>query len=288
MGLVEHGQIPPGGTKLVLQFFVARHLVQANDEIIQVLEGISARRGGFEFFGEHAKFQPELLEHFVAPLLNQTAWSDDHHPARVGPHDEFTDVKTRHDGLSGSGIVRQHEAQRLTRQHGFVNGGDLVRQRVHVGRVDGHHRVEKKSQVDALGFHGQLERLAVPVEGPGPLGSCHADSGFVAAVQKPVLERSGLSLIDQCDGPLGNGNDRHNRHNLGRFDAFQGQAWGDGFEGNHCKGLELRRKLLNRFRQSERYLMVAKASAAKTIIATTVKKAHPKLRGSLPLGCRLA
>ena len=80
---------------------------------------------------------------------------------------QLADVETGHDGLAGAGIVGQDEAQRLRGQHRLVDGRDLVRQRVHVRRVDGHHRVEEEGQVDALGLDGELEVLAVAIEGPG-------------------------------------------------------------------------------------------------------------------------
>ena len=103
---------------------------------------------------------------------------------------KFADVKARHDGLAGTGIVRQDEPQRLPRQHRLVNGGDLVRQRFDVRRVDRHHGVEQERQVDALGFDGELERLAVAVEGPWPFDGGEADACFVGPAQQPLLERT--------------------------------------------------------------------------------------------------
>jgi len=80
--------------------------------------------------------------------------------AGVGTHDEFADVKAGHDGLARAGVVRQDEPQRLARQHGFIDRRDLVGQRLHVGRVNGHHGIEQKGEVNALGLDHELESLA--------------------------------------------------------------------------------------------------------------------------------
>jgi len=88
----------------------------------------------------------------------------------MGAHDEFADVEASHDGLACAGIVGEDEPEWLGRQHRLVNGGDLVRERVDVGRVDGHHRVEQESQINALGFNDQFEGLAIAFEGPWTLG----------------------------------------------------------------------------------------------------------------------
>ena len=124
---VEHDQVPAGSAELLLQVFVARHLIETNDEVINVFKWIAARGGGFQVFGEDAEFQAELLEHFLAPLIDQAARGDDDNAPGVGTHDEFSNVKPRHDGLARAGVVGQNKAQRLARQHGFVNSSDLVR-----------------------------------------------------------------------------------------------------------------------------------------------------------------
>ena len=69
-----------------------------------------------------------------------------------------------HDCFSGTGVVGQHEAKRLTREHGLVNCGDLMRERLHIRRVDGHHRVEKKGEVYALRLDRQFKGIAITIE----------------------------------------------------------------------------------------------------------------------------
>ena len=60
--------------------------------MINVLEGISSRGSGFQVFSENAKFQTELLEHFLAPLFDEAAGRNDENATRVRAHDQFADV----------------------------------------------------------------------------------------------------------------------------------------------------------------------------------------------------
>lgn len=54
--------------ELGLQVLVA--VVQAEDELVVVLKGIAARRGLLQHGREDPELQPELLEEFVAHLLD--------------------------------------------------------------------------------------------------------------------------------------------------------------------------------------------------------------------------
>ena len=189
VGFVEDDQVPAGGAELFLQLLVARHLVEADDQLMMVFERIAARRGLLQKRRVDAELQTELLEQLVAPLLDEAAGSDDENAAGVGAHDEFADVEPGHDRLARAGVVGQDEAQRLARQHRLVDGGDLVRQRLHVRGVDRHHRVEQKREVDALGFAGELERRAVAVEGPRALDRGDADGRLIGAAEQPLFHR---------------------------------------------------------------------------------------------------
>ena len=212
MGFVEHDQIPRQRAQSFSWRSSLRDIWSSRTmRWSMVLERIAARRGGFQFFGEDAELQAELLEQFIAPLLDQAAGGDDEDAAGVGPHDELADVEAGHDGLARAGVVGQDKPQRLARQHGLVDGGDLVRQRLHVRRVDGHHRVEQEGEVNALGLDGELERLAVAVEGPGALGGGEGDVGFVGAVEEAFLERAVGGLVDDLHRAFGDGNHGNNR-----------------------------------------------------------------------------
>ncbi len=130
--LVEHDQIPTCGAEFFLEFLITRHLIQANDEGVDVFKRIAARGSHFHVSGKDVELQPELFEHFLAPLIDQTARRDDDDAPGIGPQNEFADVKTRHDRLTRAGVVGEDKSQRLAWQHGFIHGGDLMREWIHI------------------------------------------------------------------------------------------------------------------------------------------------------------
>ena len=62
-----------------------------------------------------------------------------------------------------------------------------MRQRLHVRRVDRHHRVEEKGEVDALRFARELEGGSVAVEGPRPLHRGTLNLLLVRRAEQPFL-----------------------------------------------------------------------------------------------------
>jgi hypothetical protein len=140
-------------------------------------------------------------------------------PPGVCPHDEFADVEARHDGLPGSRVVGQDEPEGLAGQHRFVDGGDLVRERVHVRGVDCHHRVEQEREVDSLRLAGQLERGRVAVEGPGPRDRRRGNRRLVVLAEEPLLECPVGQLVDDLDGPVRDDVDGDDRANEVWFEA---------------------------------------------------------------------
>lgn len=71
------------------------------------------------------------------------AGADDETALQIATDDQFFDQKAGHDGFAGTGIVGQQIPQGLSRKHRLINRGDLVRQRIHQGGVDGKHRIEQ-------------------------------------------------------------------------------------------------------------------------------------------------
>lgn len=126
MGFVEDYQVPAGGAELGLEILVVRHLVESHDHLMMILERVIRRRRRFEGRRVDVELQAELLEQLVAPLIHETTGGDDQDASRVGPHDEFADVKPRHDGLARAGVVGEHVAQRLPGEHRLVDGGNLM------------------------------------------------------------------------------------------------------------------------------------------------------------------
>ena len=78
---------------------------------------------------------------------------------QIASDQKLLDEQSRHDGLAGSGIVGEQEAQRLAGQHLFVDGGDLVRQGIDVRGVDREIGVEEVSKPDAVGFRNQSQQV---------------------------------------------------------------------------------------------------------------------------------
>jgi hypothetical protein len=81
-----------------------------------------------------------------------TAGRDNQAALQVATDQQFLDEKTGHDRLAGAGVVRQQEAQRLTRQHLAVDSRYLVGERLDLGSADGEVGVEKMRQTDAVRF----------------------------------------------------------------------------------------------------------------------------------------
>ena len=139
VGFVAHHQVITaiGRSKQGLQIFAAGQFVQPGDGEIVFQEPI-AGAGRFQLVvGEDVERQLKAAMQLVLPLLGQAPGAYDQAALQVAAHDQFLHQQPGHDGLAGAGVVRQQEAQRLARQHSLVNGGDLVRQRLHQGGVDG-------------------------------------------------------------------------------------------------------------------------------------------------------
>jgi hypothetical protein len=137
--------------------------------LVKAFEGVSGGGSSLKRRSEQVELESEFLEQLVSPLFNQASWRYDEDTTRVRAHDQLSDIQPSHDGLSGARIVSQDETQGLSWQHRLVYRGNLVRQRFDVGRMDGHHRIEKEGQVDSLGFYGELEGVSVSFKGPGVL-----------------------------------------------------------------------------------------------------------------------
>jgi hypothetical protein len=212
VSFVEYDQIPSCGTELGLEearllfvaivLFAAGKLIEPNDQQIVILEDVSAGRRCVTA-GEDKEGQAELLEQLVLPLINQASGGDDEHAASVCPHDQFADVEPGHDRFAGPGIVGEYVAKRLAGKHRLVNGGDLVRKGIDVRRVNGHHRIEEKGQVDPLGLASELERCCVAVEGPGPLDRGNGNGRFVGGAEKALLETPVGQLVEDLNRVVG-------------------------------------------------------------------------------------
>ena len=103
----------------------------------------------------------------VLPLLGEAAGTDDETALEVPAGDQLLDEQPRHDGLAGARVVGEQEAKGLPGQHGFVDRGDLMRQRLDDRSVHGEHGVEEMGETDPLRLGDEAEQRAVAVEAPG-------------------------------------------------------------------------------------------------------------------------
>ena len=224
VGLVADHQVPAavGGLELLLHVLVARELVESGDDEVGLQEPVAGARGLQLVVGEDLEGQVEAPVQLVLPLLGQAAGADDQAALQVAAGDQLLDEQARHDGLAGTGVVGQQEAQRLARQHGLVDGGDLVRQRVDHGGVHRQHRVEQVRQADAVGLGDQTEERAVAVEAPGPALLHQLQTGLVVAVEQLVGDLAVRGLVGQLQGLGAEPLDADHRHQGIGDDAADG------------------------------------------------------------------
>jgi hypothetical protein len=197
--LVADDQVPAAirELELLLQVFVAGELVEAGDHQVVLLEPVAGTRGLELVVGEDLERQLEAAVELVLPLLGETAGADDQAALGDRRGHQLLDEQPGHDGLAGAGIIGQEEAQRLARQHGLVDGGDLVRQRLDVGGVHRHHGVEQVGEADALRFGNQAEECAITVETPGSPDLHDFEPWFVVAIEELIGDFPGRRLVSQ-------------------------------------------------------------------------------------------
>ena len=117
-------------------------------------KGVATGRGLLKLGWKNTELQAELFVQLVSPLFDQATRCHDQNAMRIGAHDELTDVEACHDRLASARIVSQDKSERLPGKHRFVDGSDLVRQRIDVRSVNRHHRIKEECQVDAFSFAG--------------------------------------------------------------------------------------------------------------------------------------
>lgn len=197
VGLVHNDKVPIDGGQLVEDVLVAAELVEPGDAQVVFLEPVAGTRRREALVGEDLKGEVEPFLQLVLPLFNEAARGNDEATVHVTPDDEFLDEQPGHDGLSRAGIVGEQEAQGLAPQHGFIDGGDLVREGLDGGRVDGDVRVEEERVPQPLGLRDEPEGLGIGREGKGAALLNQRQALLLVAVQE-FLARASLG-IDEGD-----------------------------------------------------------------------------------------
>ena len=110
--LIADNQIPLGDLELFLQGFIPRELIQPADTKVCLGEYITAGGGFDAVIGQNFKAEMKLGIQLVLPLFRQTAGRYDQTAFQVAAGDQLPDEQPGHDGLAGTGVIRQHKAQR--------------------------------------------------------------------------------------------------------------------------------------------------------------------------------
>ena len=84
--LIDDDQIPMGEPQLFLQVNVPGELVYPRDHQVDVVEGVARTRCFDLLARKQRERQAEFFEHFILPLIDQTARRDDQHALGVRPH----------------------------------------------------------------------------------------------------------------------------------------------------------------------------------------------------------
>ena len=156
MGLVADDQVPLGGLgELFLEILIAGEHVEPRDQPVAVVEGIARARGFDHAPCQDVELQTEFLAKFVLPLLDEASRGDDQAALQVAPCAQLLDQQPGHDRFARPRIVCQQEAQRLTRQHLAIDGGDLVRQWIDQAGVNGEIGIEMMRERDPVRFRDQ-------------------------------------------------------------------------------------------------------------------------------------
>jgi capsular polysaccharide biosynthesis protein len=120
MRLVADYEVPFGCSgQLGLQVVRVRRHVEPNNEPVALDERVAGDRGLDLIARQRVKMQTEFLGKLILPLLDEISRSDNQAAVEIAADHE----QARHDGFTGARIVREQEAQRLTRQHLAVNDG---------------------------------------------------------------------------------------------------------------------------------------------------------------------
>ena len=149
---------------------------------------------------EKVKLKSEFRRHFIVPLLTQTARGNNEYASGIGSHDQFTDKQTSHDGFTGTRIIGKDESQRLPGKHGFIDCGNLMGKRLHIGSVDGHHRIKEISQADAIGFCCPFEILSGDIKTPRAFRLCNGETCFIFPCQQTFPQAAIIALIKKNGG----------------------------------------------------------------------------------------
>ena len=170
MRFIADNEIPVRYPQFFLNGIVTSQFIQPGDGKADLLKGI-AGHGGFDaVVGENFKTQMKFVVQFVLPLFRQAAGADDETTPEIATGHEFLDEQPGHDGLARTGIIGQYITQGDAAQHFLIDGGNLVRQRLYIRRVDGEIGIKQMCVMDTPCFGSKAQLCAVGIKTPGKMG----------------------------------------------------------------------------------------------------------------------
>ena len=167
------------------EILASSDLVDSTDQLVPLGEHVPGMGAVEQLLGDDVEAKPELVEQLVLPLVGQASGCDHQDAFGIAPDDQLFDVEARHDRLARAGVVGEQEPQGLAGEHFAVDGFDLVGERVDLAGGERQVGVEEMGQMDAAGFGGQPEEVAVAVKAPGATGALvDLEGALVAAVEQ--------------------------------------------------------------------------------------------------------
>lgn len=190
MRFIADDKIPVRYPQFFLNGIVAGQLVQPRDGKAGLLKGV-ARNGGFQTVaGQDFKTKVKLAKKLILPLLGKAAGADDQAALEIATGYQFLDKQARHDGLARAGVVGQHIPQGNATQHFLIDGGNLMGERLYVGRMYGQVGIEEMGVMDAPGFGNKAQPRPIGIKAPGEAGLPHCQRGLILTIEEPAARLS--------------------------------------------------------------------------------------------------
>ena len=182
--------------------------------------------------GQDVEREAELLGHFVLPLLDEAARSNDEATFQIAPDQQLLDQQPRHDRLASARVVGEQEAQRLAWKHLAIDGGDLVRQRIDLRRGDRDVGVEEIGQTNAVRLGREAQQPAIGVEPIGPARLDELEADLLAAHDKSLVDAA-VDAKDDVERIRAELRDLHDFGEPRGVEAAKAGAGLDVFESGH-------------------------------------------------------
>ena len=174
----------------------------------------------------------ELLLELALPLERQVGRADDQNPLDEAAQLELADEQAGHDGLAGTGVVGKQEAHARQLEEMFVDGFQLVRQRIDARRGKPEIGIELVGDAECVRLQAEAQKASVAVVREGGVGN--GQVGKVVQAKHDPAEALG-SLADEAGFPEARSACAYgfHPHRFVEQRAGQNLAFSDGCLGSH-------------------------------------------------------